>query len=73
MTHPTDRRSLLIAPTERAESEVADLIDAFERRVTAALEGLDAPGRRAVAAFLDAISDAADEIASPSRTTRAFV
>ncbi|QRY40008.1 MarR family transcriptional regulator [Microbacterium hominis] len=63
VNHPTDRRSILIAPTERAAAEVADLVDAFENRVAAAIRRLDPSGRAAVLSFLDAATGAADEIA----------
>lgn len=66
VSHPTDRRSILIAPTERAAAEVATLIGAFENRVTAAIDELSEDGRAAVVAFLDAATDAADEIADPT-------
>ncbi|WP_454129270.1 MarR family winged helix-turn-helix transcriptional regulator [Microbacterium aurum] len=72
VSHPTDRRSILIAPTERAFGEVADIIDAYETRVAGAIDGLGDEGRRAVIAFLDAVAEAADEIASGPSTTRAM-
>lgn len=68
VNHPTDRRSILIAPTERAAADVADLVDAFENRVAFAIERLSAEGRAAVVAFLDAATGAADEIAEPAAT-----
>lgn len=68
VSHPTDRRSILIAPTERAEREVADLVDAFDARVSAAIDDLGIAGRGAVLAFLDAVTGAADRIAAePAR------
>ncbi len=63
VSHPTDRRSILIAPTERAAAEVAALVDAFEDRVAAAVDELTPEGRAAVLHFLDAATGAADEIA----------
>lgn len=66
VSHPTDRRSILIAPTARAEREVADLIDAFDERVAAAVERLDPAGREAVREFLEAATAAAEDIASQS-------
>lgn len=64
VSHPTDRRSILIAPTQRAEEEVAVLVDAFDDRVAAAIEQLGPDARVSVLAFLDAVTAAADEIAS---------
>jgi len=63
VSHPTDRRSILIAPTARAADEVAALVDAFEDHVAAAIERLTPTGRSSVLAFLDAATAAADEIA----------
>ncbi|GAA1635653.1 MarR family winged helix-turn-helix transcriptional regulator [Microbacterium flavum] len=63
-THPTDRRSILIAPTDRAVGEVAEVIDAYEARVSEEIGTLGAGGRAAVVAFLDAMTDAADDIAN---------
>lgn len=71
VSHPTDRRSILIAPTERAFAEVADIIDAYDARVASAIDELSDEGRRAVVAFLDSVTEAADEIASASAPTPA--
>lgn len=68
VSHPTDRRSILIAPTERAAAEVAALVDAFEDRVAVAIEELTPEGRAAVLHFLDAAAGAADEIAGSAVT-----
>lgn len=64
VSHPTDRRSILIAPTDRAFDEVADLVDAYESRIEAAVDGLGDGGRRAVVAFLDAVTAASDDVAA---------
>lgn len=64
VSHPTDRRSILIAPTAQAERSVADLVDRFENRVAEIVEGLDAHGRECVLAFLTHITAAADDIAA---------
>lgn len=66
VNHPTDRRSILIAPTDRAAAEVAKLVDAFEDHVAAAIDKLTPEGRTAVLQFLDAATDAANEIAGSS-------
>ncbi len=62
-THPTDRRSILVAPTERAVSEVADVVDAYDRRIGTAIAGLSETDRTAIVTFLDAVAAAADEVA----------
>ena len=67
ISHPTDRRSILIAPTARAAGDVADIVDAFETRVTEAIEALGDDGRASVLRFLDAVADAADDIATSER------
>jgi DNA-binding MarR family transcriptional regulator len=71
VSHPSDRRSILIAPTAQATAEVADLVDAFSDRVAAAVTDLDDDGREAVLAFLDAVTAAADDI-STSRHDRRY-
>ena len=67
ISHPTDRRSILIAPTARAAGDVADIVDAFQTRVTEAIEALGDEGRASVLRFLDAVADAADDIATSER------
>ena len=67
VSHPTDRRSILIAPTDRAARDVADLVDSFDDRVTLAVDGLGDDGRAAVLAVLDAVTAAADDIAVGER------
>ena len=67
ISHPPDRRSILIAPTARAAGDVADIVDAFETRVTEAIEALGDEGRASVLRFLDAVADAADDIATSER------
>lgn len=66
-THPTDRRSILVAPTERAVSEVADVVDAYDRRIGTAIAGLSETDRTAIVTFLDAVAAAADEVARSAR------
>lgn len=67
ISHPTDRRSILIAPPARAAGDVADIVDAFETRITEAIEALGDEGRASVLRFLDAVADAADDIATSER------
>lgn len=64
VSHPTDRRSILIAPTAHAETAVADLVDAFADRVAAIVGGLDAHGRDCILTFLDEVAAAADNFAA---------
>ena len=71
-THPTDRRSILIAPTERAVREVADVVDAYDRRIDAAIAGLSGADRTAIVAFVDAATAAADDIARARSRERSF-
>ena len=71
-THPTDRRSILIAPTDRAMSDVADLVEAYDERVRRAIDALSASERDAVVGFLGAVTDAADDIAPVRRRERSF-
>ncbi|WP_292859517.1 MarR family transcriptional regulator [Microbacterium sp.] len=71
-THPTDRRSILIAPTDRAVDEVADVVDAFADRVGRAIDALSVAERAVVIGFLDAVTEAADDIAPARRRERSF-
>ena len=71
-THPTDRRSILVAPTERAVSEVADVVDAYDRRIGTAIAGLSEADRTAIVTFLDAVAAAADEVARARSRARSY-
>jgi len=64
VSHPTDRRSLLIEPTPEAERSVADLVDAFENQVAAIVDGLDDAARSSVLRFLGSVTAAANDVAS---------
>ncbi len=69
--HPSDRRSLHISATARAEELVDTTIGAFAedtRRIAAELSTFE---REAVARFLDDLADAADAIAE-ERVERRF-
>lgn len=68
VSHPTDRRSILIAPTAQAEQEVADLVDAFDQRVRQIADAFDEDGRTAVLSFLEAVTEATESIAAPDAT-----
>lgn len=68
VSHPTDRRSILIAPTAQAADEVATLVDAFESRVREVVDTLGPDGRVSVLAFLTAVAEASEDVAaSPER------
>ncbi|MCU4672986.1 MarR family transcriptional regulator [Microbacterium fluvii] len=64
VSHPTDRRSILIAATPRAEQALAETIEEFDRRLAELASGLDEAERRNVAAYLTALADAADATAA---------
>lgn len=67
VNHPTDRRSILIEPTPKAEQEVADLVDAFEEQAAEVADSLGPEGRAAVIAFLTSVADAAEHIGTAER------
>lgn len=67
VSHPTDRRSILIAPTETAAAAVSGAIDEHTRLLRSTVEALDAPARAAVLGFLETLAAGADA-ASLSRT-----
>lgn len=71
ISHPTDRRSILIAPTEQAADEVATLVDAFESRVREIVDALGPDGRLAVRTFLDAVAAATESVA-PADQARSY-
>lgn len=64
VSHPTDRRSILIAATPEAEEVLASTVEAFEERIVALTNGLDETERRDVIAYLTALADAADATTS---------
>lgn len=64
-----DRRSILIAPTELWWRNV---VDAYDRRIDAAIAGLSGADRTAIVAFLDAATAAADDIARARSQERSF-
>jgi DNA-binding MarR family transcriptional regulator len=67
VSHPTDRRSILIAATEEAEATLARTLEAFESRLVDLTTSLDIDERRDVIAYLSALADAADATAELSR------
>lgn len=60
VSHPTDRRSILIAATRQAEEVLADTLEAFERRLLDLTNGLSEEERRDVVTYLTALAEAAD-------------
>jgi len=64
VNHPTDRRSILVAATDRAEQAIAATHDAFAQRLSDLTSTLDLEERRDVIAYLTALADAADATAA---------
>jgi len=60
--HPTDRRALVIVPTEDSDAEVRATLGAMHRRMLAAAEGLTPEQAGTVVEFLHAMRDAVDGI-----------
>jgi len=63
-SHPTDRRSILIAATRDAEGLVAETLESFENRIVQLTEDMNDQERRDVVAFLNALAESADATAS---------
>ncbi|MFG6503070.1 MarR family winged helix-turn-helix transcriptional regulator [Microbacterium sp. P05] len=61
--HPTDRRSITIAPTEGAEETVRHTLGDMHERMMAATRGFDDAEAATIVAFLDAVTNAVDEVA----------
>lgn len=70
VSHPTDRRSILIAATSKAEDAVAATAEAFESRVLDLTTDLGGSERRDVIAYLTALAAAADATAVALKTRR---
>lgn len=62
VSHPTDRRSILVAPTAAAEAALADALGEHERALHDAAAQLDASGRRAVVEFLESVAAEAEPV-----------
>lgn len=56
--HPSDRRRLLVFPTEQAEEDGWKAVMPLVGLLEAAADGLDEEERRTVAAYLDRVIDA---------------
>lgn len=70
ISHPTDRRSILVAATDRAEQAISDTHEAFQRRLIELTNALAEQERRDVLAYLTALADAADATATESDRRR---
>ena len=64
LSHPTDRRSILIAPTPEVEARLSATVEEYGRRLEQLAAELSDQDRTAVERFLGALSDAADSIAA---------
>ena len=64
LSHPTDRRSIIIAPTREVEERLSATVDEYNRRLASLSDGLSDDERAAVERFLGALTEAADSIAS---------
>lgn len=60
VSHPTDRRSILIAPTAAAAETIASTIDEQQSKLVGAARDLDPAGRAAVTTFLRSLAAGAD-------------
>jgi len=64
LSHPTDRRSIIIAPTREVEERLSATVDEYNRRLASLSDELSDDERAAVERFLGALTEAADSIAS---------
>ena len=64
LSHPTDRRSILIAPTAEVEGRLSATVEEYGRRLAELAGELSDQERATVERFLAALTDAADSIAS---------
>ncbi len=62
-SHPTDRRSILIAPTAEVETRFSATVEEYDRRLAALAGDLSDDERAAVERFFEAFTEAADSIA----------
>src|SRR6478735_5026630 len=62
-SHPTDRRSILIAPTDEVETRFSATVEEYDRRLAALAGALSNDERAAVERFFQAFTEAADSIA----------
>jgi DNA-binding MarR family transcriptional regulator len=67
VSHPTDRRSILVAPTATSAESLTGALGEHDRVLHDAASGLDERGRTAVVAFLESVARGADAAATPQR------
>ncbi|CAI9387038.1 MarR family transcriptional regulator [Microbacterium sp. T2.11-28] len=67
ISHPTDRRSILVAATDLAAERIASTHDAFEQRLLDLTSNLGDVERHDVIAYLTALAEAADATATGPR------
>jgi DNA-binding MarR family transcriptional regulator len=63
--HPSDRRRMVVAPTERAAAEAARVLGPLLAEFAAASDGLSAEEQRVVATYLGRVADALRRCAAP--------
>ena len=64
LSHPTDRRSILITTTPEAEARLSATVEEYDRRLERLSAELSDDERRAVERFLTGLTEAADSIAA---------
>jgi len=64
LSHPTDRRSILIATTPQAEARLSATVEEYDRRLARLSAELSDDERSAVERFLAGVTEAADSIAA---------
>jgi DNA-binding MarR family transcriptional regulator len=60
--HPSDRRALIVAPTDATESEVRHTLGGMHHRMIEAAEALDADDAAAIVGFLRSMRTALDAV-----------
>lgn len=69
--HPTDRRALVVLATDHAHEQVRDRLATMHDRMLEAAQQVPPDSRRAVAEFLDALTEQIDEQSVPEPLTPA--
>lgn len=64
--HPTDRRSLIVVPTEHAHRELRDRLARMHERMRTIARAVPEPARPAVVQFLRDMAQELDEAGSPA-------
>lgn len=60
--NPLDRRSVIIASSEKSDDEIRQTLSAMHERMMGVVRGMSATDRETVIGFLDAMRDAVDQI-----------